>query len=137
MSVVVSTIYHVNVHIVTFHTRQFKTPTKKCNGMVSIFLPLLVIPIYTTLHLTTGTEILKFLIPRIEQNLNIPHTNEKRLKQILEKLKVTNSLGNDIVSMKTIKKLGPKISMVITLKASPSLLKYVKKMWVMDIFRKR
>ena len=37
------------------------------------------------------------------------HINEKRLKQILKKLKATNSLGNDIVSMKTIKKLGPKI----------------------------
>ena len=54
-------------------------------------------------------QILKFLIPRVENRVKIPHINEKRLKQILKKLKSTNSLGNDIISMKTIKKLGPKI----------------------------
>ena len=54
----------------------------------------------------TAIEILKYLIPRVNQNIIFKKIDRQGVKKLLKQAKATNSLGNDIVSMKTIKKLG-------------------------------
>ena len=61
----------------------------------------------------TAIEILKFLIPRVNQRVIFRKIDRQGVKKLLKQAKATNSLGNDIVSMKTIKKLGSCIEIYI------------------------
>ena len=49
-------------------------------------------------------------MPRTKSNLHFKYIDNKGFKKILKRAKGTNSLGNDIISMKTLKKIGDKIT---------------------------
>ena len=52
----------------------------------------------------TAIEILKFLIPRSRERVIFHKIYIKVVKKLLKNAKASNSLGNDIISMKTLKK---------------------------------
>ena len=57
--------------------------------------------------------ILEFLIPRSQKRVIFTKIDRQGVKKLLKQAKASNSLGNDIVSMKTIKKLGACIEIYI------------------------
>ena len=54
-------------------------------------------------------DILKFLIPRSKERLIFKHNDNEGVQKLLKSAKASNSLGNDFILMKTIKKLGASI----------------------------
>jgi len=58
----------------------------------------------------TPIDILSKLVPKISHNLQFKHIDQALLKDTFNCLKPTNSLGNNKVSMRTLKKLQDRLS---------------------------
>ena len=63
---------------------------------------------------TSPIEILNYLLKRNTNSFQFKTISNNGVKNLIKKAKATNSLGNDLISMKTIKKLGPVIVPYIT-----------------------
>merc|ERR1712240_498642 len=65
---------------------------------------------FSKVNRTSAINILNELLPRSNNNLQFKYIDSKGFKKILKRAKGSNSLGNDIISMKTLKKIGDRIN---------------------------
>ena len=86
---------------------------------------------FTTNNNVTPLQILQYLIPKKNTKFTLPLPTIKDINKIIKKAKASNSVGNDIITMRTIKKLTPLISphlthlltTIITTETYPDILK--------------
>ena len=68
---------------------------------------------FTNNFKVTHIDILNQLVPKNSNKFRIKKVTHNDIKNIIKRAKSTNATGNDLISMKTIKKLSPNIMTIL------------------------